>query len=290
MSIELDENLSKKLNSGMAGEGGVELPFPVMYLWALNGQANLKGQIDKAPATYYGGFACKAEDLHDLVDQGMSVPGGWKASTSAGRDGSEFDVYSTREVVIAPYAKRISWLVGKERHPQYVEGGRRHVQVVAYLAEVQGENGARRFIPWGDVVLTAKGYQAGNLLDAFSKWDKATKALRAKVAPKVPAWCFYMKLGTFGKERVQVNVGKPGAQSPITPVTCFIPDKLDEAMFSRLFVGQEIASVMAEHLDEAQEWLQAWKEAAVEKGGADGYSDGYDDGYYQPPENDPIPF
>jgi hypothetical protein len=76
----------------------------------------------------------------------------------------------------------------------------------------------------------------------------------------VPAWCFYLALGTFGKERQAMNVGKPGAQSPITPISAFIHDRFNEDLMASLFVGSEVANVMSELQDQARDWLNAWKQ------------------------------
>ena len=74
----------------------------------------------------------------------------------------------------------------------------------------------------------------------------------------------YLALGTFGKERQAVNVGKPGAQSPITPVTAYIPERFTEEMMTNLYVGNEIAAVMADLQDQAGDWLNAWRQNVVE--------------------------
>jgi len=248
---------------GMRAGDAVDLPFPVVYVWALNGQASYKSQ---GGALYYGGWACKAEDLQAVVDQqGLAIPQDWKQVTIASRDGGEFEAFTSRSIVVAPIGKRESWLFDGKRSSDYIEGGRRHLQVLSYLAEARGGNGSRQFIPWGPVVLTAKGYQARNLLDAFARWDKATAQIRWKVAPGVPAWCFYLALGTFGKERQAVNVGKPGTQSPITPIGAFIHDRFNEDLIASLFVGEEVMAAMSQYQDQAAEWLNAWKE-----GGASG--------------------
>jgi hypothetical protein len=274
LPITLDTDLSKKLDQGMRAGENIELPFPVVYIWTMNGQPSYKSQ---GGALYYGGWACKAEDLQAIVEsQGVTIPSNWKQVTISSRDGGEFEAYTTRSVIVAPIGKRESWLFDGKRMPSYVEGGRRHLQVLAYMAELQGTNGgnggarAGQLIPWGPVVLTAKGYQARNLLDAFARWDKATAQMRWKFAPGVPAWCFYLTLGTFGKDRQATNVGKPGAQSPITPISVFLPDNLNEGgkfadELSRLFVGQEIAAVMSDLQDQAYEWLNAWKAGALEE-------------------------
>ncbi|RPI87727.1 MAG: hypothetical protein EHM41_03935 [Chloroflexi bacterium] len=261
MNISLDSDIAKKIEQGMKSGEASELPFPVVYIWTINGQATYKQQ---GGALYYGGWASKAEDMNAAAEQlGLSIPQDWKQVTINSRDGGEFEAYTCRSAIIAPIGKRISWLADGKRSTSYIEGGRRHVQVLAYLAENRSENGNRNFVPWGPVVLTAKGYQAGNLLEAFSQWDKATTQIRWKVAPGVPAWCFYLSLGTFGKERQVTNVGKPGAQSPITPITAYIPERLTEELMTSLFVGKEIAEKMASLQEQAAEWMNAWKAAPV---------------------------
>ncbi|NLG71931.1 MAG: hypothetical protein GX495_07830 [Chloroflexi bacterium] len=281
LPISLDTHLAKKLEQGMRSGDAAELPFPVVYVWALNGQPGMKQQGN---ASYYGGWACKAEDLQTIADQqGLPIPSGWKQVTIASRDGDEYEAYTTRHVIVAPIGRRESWLLDGKRFADYVDGGRRHLQVLAYMAESQGDNGNRQFIPWGPVVLTAKGYQARNLLDAFARWDKATAPLRWKIAPGVPAWCFYLSLGTFGKERQSVNVGKPGAQSPITPITAYIPERMTEELLASLFVGHEVAAVMSDLQDQAGEWLKAWREENILV-----ESDDYNEGVYQTEEE--IPF
>ena len=284
-SINLDPTLSKKLDQGMRAGEAVELPFPVVYMWALNGQTSYKAQ---GGALYFGGWACKAEDLNAVAEQqGLSVPKEWKLVTIASRDGGEFEAYTTRQAIVAPVGKRVSWLHEGKRSSNYIEGGRRHVQILAYLAETQSTNGSKQYIPWGPIVLTAKGYQARNLLDAFARWDKATSSIRRKVASGmhaavIPAWCFYLVLGTFGKERQAINVGKPGAQSPITPISAYIPEKITEQLMTSLFVGPEIAAVMSDMQDQAEDWLRAWNEAALLE------PDEFQEATFQPEEE--IPF
>jgi hypothetical protein len=262
--FNMDINLARKLDQGMRAGEAVELPFPVVYVWALNGQASYKSQ---GGALYYGGWACKADDLQAIANQqGLPVPNEWKQVTIASRDGGEFEAYASRTIAVAPIGRRVSWLHDGKRAATYIEGGRRHIQVLAYMAETHSGNGTKQFVPWGPIVLTAKGYQARNLLDAFARWEKATSQLRWKLAPGIPAWCFYLTLGTFGKERQPINVGKPGAQSPITPISAYLPDNLSEDTLASLFVGNEVAEVMANLQDQAAEWLNAWKENILVEG------------------------
>jgi hypothetical protein len=260
-NISIDPNLARKLDQGMKSSENIDLPFPVVYIWALNGQSSYKQQ---GGALYYGGWACKAEDMVAMADQQENaIPSDWKQVTISSRDGGEFEAVTCRNAIIAPIGKRISWLSEGRRSASYIDGARRHLQVLAYMAENKAENGSRSFVPWGPVVLTAKGYQARNLLDAFSKWDKATSQVRWHVAPGVPAWCFYLSLGTFGKERQVLNVGKPGAQSPITPITAYIPEKVTDELMSSLFVGEGVAEKMSQIQDQAVDWLKAWETPAT---------------------------
>lgn len=290
MSITLDQNLSKKLEDGMHSGDTIELPFPVFYAWSLNGQTGYKSQAKSAPALYYGGWAAKSEDVQAVAEQGgMQPPTGWVQAVIDTREGRELSIYAARSVVVAPVGKRESWLLPDNRRtPKYTEGARRHVQALAYMAEKQGANGSAKFIPWGPVVLTAKGYQAKNLLNAFTAWEKASSGIRFKIAPGVPAWCFFLALGTFGTERVAENVGKTGAQSPITPITAYIPEKLSDETMESLFVGEDLAGVMAELQDQAREWLDAWKEP-VEAAPAQGENDDFFVGG-PTPSDDEIPF
>jgi hypothetical protein len=258
--IELDSQLARKLDQGMRSGETAELPFPVTYIWALNGQASYRSQ---GGALYYGGWACKKEDLHQASEaQDLGIPADWASVTISSRDGGEFDAYTSRNVIVAPIGKRLSWLHEGKRYANYLEGARRHLQILAYLAETKGDVEKRHFVPWGPVVLTTKGYQARNVLDALVRWEKATMPIRRKFAPQVPAWCFYLALGTHGKERQVVNVGKPGAQSPITPISAYI-EGLTEEKLQNLFVGEDIARSMAEIQDQASDWLKAWNSESL---------------------------
>ncbi len=286
-TITIDADLAKKLELGMKSGEAIELPFPVVYAWALSGQASYKSQ---GGAQYYGGWACKAGDMQALCEAvNINIPSGWTPATVVTKDGDEFEAYITRLAIVAPIAKRISWLYDGKRYPDYVEGGRRHLQVLAYLTEQLGEKGSYTYEPWGPVVLTAKGHQARFVLESFSKWEKATAQIRSKIARGVPAWCFYLALGTFGKERLVTNVGKPGAQSPITPINAYIPEKLTEETVAGLFVGHEVARVMVDYQASAAEWLSAWKQAEAGQNGAAPV----EDEFFTPPDagvEDDVPF
>ena len=258
MAISLDSNISDRLNAGMNDNQGAQLPFAAPYVWALNGQANMKQANDP---TYFGGWAAKADEFEAAADeQGLGLPAGWKKVTLSGRDGDEYEAVVIRHIFVAPILYRECWRKDEDnkgparRSPKYFEGARRNVQALVYLSE-KSEAG---MIPWGPVVLTAKGYQAEYLKDAFKAWEKHTATLRRTVAPGVPAWCFYLAIGTFGKERQAQNVGKGNNKSPVTPISAYLPADLSEAKLEALFVGQEIAAIMADLAEQAQAWAADW--------------------------------
>src|SRR5690606_23854536 len=118
-------------------------------------------------------------------------------------------------------------------------------------------------------------------LDALAGWERATKAVRNKIAPGVPAWCFYLSIGTFGHERKQTMVGKR-AQKAITPITLYVPKEINETLIEKLFVGQETAETMAIYLENAQEWLQAYEDRQAVHGNGGGR-------FNQPPPDDDFP-
>jgi hypothetical protein len=261
MAIQFDPNVAAKIKAGMQTGEAVELPFPVVYLWVINGQTSYKAV---GGALYYGGWACKQEQALEVAQaSGLTIPADWVESAIALKDG-EYEGFTTRSIMVAPFGKRESWLLDGRRHAQYIEGGRRHVQYLAYMAELRDKT----LVPWGPVVFSGKGYQARYLNDAIIAWEKATAQARMKLAPGIPSSFFWMALGTFGKERQAINVGKPGAQSPITPITAYIPaDGISPEVLERRYIGSDIAAIMADKAEEAEEWLSAWKRSAE---GSDG--------------------
>jgi hypothetical protein len=252
---DLDKELAAFLNETMKMGSAIELPFPAVYLWAVNGQASYKSQ---GGALYFGGFACKADNVTEVLDGNLdALPASWENTVISSRDGGEFDAYVTRSVVVAPFGQRESWLLDGQRYPDYQDGARRHLQVLAYLAD--RDEAGTQYTPWGPVVLSAKGYQAKNLKGALAQWKKDSRQAIAQIAPGVSPHLFYTAIGTFGKERQATQVGKPGAQSPITPIGLQPIPEITKDMLLKMFVGQETLRDMARLAGEAKEWLNAWK-------------------------------
>lgn len=257
MTIELNPNIASRLTEGMEESGGIKLPFYAPYLWTINGNPQLK-QLNNAQ--YFGGWATKMEDMIEFISQygKKDLPAGFENVEISPKSGQAYDALIARHVIVAPIAMRKSWLSGMDngatRHSEYIKGGRLHVQALVLLASKKDN----QYLPFGPVVLSAKGFQAKNLEGAFSDWKRHTAALRRQIAPNIPAWCFYLAIGTFGEYRTKM-VGQKKAQSSITPIGAFLPKNLVAETLEGLFVGPEIASEMADYLEQAGEWLKAWK-------------------------------
>lgn len=270
--IELDKKIADSLSGALKNSEAVELPYPVIYIWTVSGRAELKSVSE---VQYFGGWATKAEEADTYCAMtGLSIPATWKRETITTKEGESFEAYVTRSVIVAPFAQRFSWIVNGQHQPKYEDKARGHNQIICYLAERTKQGNNVVYQPWGPVVLSAKGNQGKALKDSFDRWQKALAPTIYKVAPGVPAWCFYAAVGTFGKERSAVNVGKKGAQSPITPVSAYIPEgEISEALLTSLFVGNDVAALMDDYRKQSAEWIAAWKNVEKMPGNGNGAVD-----------------
>ena len=259
MAISLDQDVSDILNDGgMEIQGSVELPVPAAVVYVKNGDVRME-RI--GGAAYFGGWeveAPKMEEVGTFYGQ-PSAPAGWQRDQAVASGMKRLEVYNTRSVLVAAIGYRASWFVKDAsgsilRSPDYFDGARRHVQALCYLSSKDGP----AITPWGMVVLTAKGIQAGNLLRSFSDWDKHINVLRNRIAPNVPAWCFNLAIGTFGKTIETREVGKGDKTNIITPIGAYQPDTLNEETLEFLFVGSETARLMAQAKTKSNEWLENW--------------------------------
>lgn len=261
MAIKLNQQTADRLGQGMAMGGGIELPFHAPVLWVVNGDAKMRQSNN---ALYFGGWVGKMTDVQAAQRSwGIDfLPAGWTESEIIPNQGQAFMAYLTRSLLVAPIGLRIGWIgPGQARYEQYTAGARQHVQALVFV----GSREKGGMIGWGPAVLSAKGYQAANLTKAFKDWERHTAAMRKTVAPNVPAWCFYLAVGTFGEDRSAIQVGK-SSQSPITPIGAYLPETIDEATLESLFVGEEIAEEMATYLADAGEWLNAWSKKTGKNG------------------------
>jgi hypothetical protein len=278
MTISMNADTANRLNGGMQTGNAIELPYFTPKFFVVNGDPRMKAV---GGAHFFGGFAVTVEDWQKACEEWGVAPcdtPGFVQSEMDTQDGKTLDVFMGRSLIVAPIANRVTWAnPDGQRFSEYAPGTRQHAQVICELAK-KSEDGA--FETFGPILITAKGYQAKYVLDSFAAWDRATKSIRGKIAPGVPAWCFYLSVGTFGKERKQVMVGK-GAQSPITPITAFVPKEITAELMERLFVGQDSAEVMLTYLEGADEWLHAYDQknpmlaAGVQLGGQASVADDF---------------
>lgn len=254
MTISLQGDAAERLQTGMEVGNATELPFFVPKMWVVNGDARL---VSVGGALYYGGWAVSADDIKQFQEKYKfpEIPSFLQPGTMVTSDGKNIDIFSARSLIVAPIASRTTWsLQDGTRLREYAPGSRQHAQVIALLAN---KDATGHYEVMGPIMLTAKGFQAKNLLDSFSAWDKATRSVRGVIAPGVPAWCFYLAVGTFGKERKQLMVGK-SSQSAITPIRAYVPDEISSDLVEKLFVGQEAVDMMVYYLEGSAEWLHAY--------------------------------
>lgn len=261
--FDIDDTSKTALQDSMKSGEGVELPFPVLYFWSINGNPALK-QI--GGPQYFGGWGSKAEQIIETCERlEKPVPPIFAPAEISTKDNKTYEAYIARTLIVAPIAFRNRWVAkdGKLASPEYVEGYRRHVQCLTILG--QYDKDTRAVIYFAPAVLSAKGYQAGNLLTTLKEFEKHIDGERRKAAPNVPGTCFWRKLGTFGEKPNVRMVGPASSQSPITPICVELPEKLDTAKLAVFYVGKQGAAEMSRLYAEAGEWLGAWKNAPKAK-------------------------
>lgn len=264
--IKISKEAADRLNEGIRFGNGLEIPFPVLYMRFANGKSELEALAEINPTAYYGGFVADSQPVRDLLDQGNELAAGMVGPVKISRrDGSKYEAFTARRIIIAPIGYRKSWYNEKTSPPQrrseksgYFPGSYHHMQVLAYM----GTKIDVGYVPWHPVVLTFTGYQVDRATKAFQAWNRHTVQVRNLLSKdagvQLPVTVFYMAMGTFGPDHIQEMVGQTGAQSPITPVKAFLPENITTAQMEELFVGEKMADEMARLREEAAEWLAGW--------------------------------
>lgn len=258
MDYDLGE-FGASLGDGMKMGEAIELPFPVLYTWVINGQTYEK---DRGNAVFYGGFSSKTEQVDEALElmNRATPPSYFQAMEVRPKDDNPYMGYVTRHMSFVPIAFRQRWLIAgdKSGYKLHYDGNagakRQHLQLLVYLADIKD----KVYVPFGPAEISAKGYQAKYMMDALNQWEKITKPMRGG---KVPYNAFWVSIGTWGKERQSVEVGK-AQKSSITPISLYLPDNFGETHMKKLFIGKDVAMEMAEYKDMAKEWLGAWAAAA----------------------------
>lgn len=237
------------------GLGGVSLPFDAPVLWVLNGDPRLERQ---GGAQFYGGWAGKQEQF---TEADIPFPPGMSVETVFTKDGKSFEAVTARNIIIAPFGIRMSWVAEGTRSSQYFAGGRRHLQVLAILAAKDSKDAPIEY--HCPVLLSAKGFQAQHFEQALTRWRNALRKTLRDSGSGAPPWVFYLSIGTFGQDRITERVGSDNRSSLITPITAYIPKSITPDMLDRLYVGTSIVKEMQALREDADEWLKAWENDAV---------------------------
>ena len=261
MAIKISDQTKNAMGNWNDDSGEARLPFPAPAFWVLNGKAQYKPLAATTPALYFGGFATGADEL----ESAGTIPSSLVKHEYTPKDAQEsVQVYSARNLVIAPFGRRLSSL-DKEtgnRYPGYHKGASPHLQMLCYL----GQRDANKILsPICPIVITAKGFQVGKIIDAVRQWDSKTAKARKEFGAGLKSNAFYMALGTFGDKFISETVGQGNRQSAITPIGVYLPADINEKIIDDLFVGEGLVAEMAGLREQATEWRDAWKQTVKEK-------------------------
>jgi hypothetical protein len=264
--MKIPDRARNAFDGSMQTSSAVELPFPAPAFYIVNGNAQLAALNN---FQYFGGFACNTEKLKDAADNWQGAPfpvPGLAAAETALDDGKKLSVYAARSLLVAPIGMRqfsstFDPNTGQTRRvAPFTPGARPGIQVLCLLGYKDEQKTVQS---WTPIMLTTKGYQVNNMQKAFASYQKALKPLIKKSIPDTPPSAivnlFWMSIGTFGPERKQEVVGAGQQRKPITPISAYIPENMDEKTLEYLYVGEETAEWMADLSEQAQDWLKVFQ-------------------------------
>jgi hypothetical protein len=290
--FDVPDEVAQQINQGMDLGGKIELPFTAPFVYWKNGSPTLRAMAQTAPALYYGGWEVDRQGLDDAIEEYGPINGvPFVPVDLTSKNGKEYMAYLTRYLYIAPISFREFWELGSQetgytRVAKYQDGARHKVQLLAMLGQSDAN---KNIVPWGAIVLSAGGYQAGYLKECVRNWRNALEKPRKQHAPKVPVWAFWMCIGTFGTELKVENVGK-NAKSPITPIKVATPQTIDLELMKKLYVGSGGLTLMSDWLTSAREWLDAGKQPSQPTPQGQAGGGGEEEEHEFPPIENDIPF
>ena len=280
MSTDLMQSLGNNVsaddlelaNRAMQEGGGVQLPFPTVFAWAHNGSKKMSkvGGVD-----FHGGWHINADGLEEMSESGeLFTPFDkltWKKETQNEGMASAYDVYTSRVLNIAPIAWRMSWLdkEGKNRAPDFDQSHTRsHLQYLCLLGQVISDGDKKQVQLIAPAVISVKGFgQTRALKEALGAWRKVIDPLRGGMnAKKLPAYTWWLTIGTHGDQPTFETVGKGSQTNDITPLKAIIlNDKPTAEWMGARFIGTENFVLATSLLKESQDWLKAWKQPTTTK-------------------------
>jgi len=296
--MKIPDKARNAFQGNMQTGGAVELPFPAPPFYVVNGNAQLAALNN---FQFFGGWACNTERLQFAAEnwEGAIFPiPGIQAAETVLDNGQKLSVHAARSLLVAPIGMRQFSSVfdpatnQTRRVAPFTPGARPGIQVLCVL----GYKNEQKIIQhWAPIMLTTKGYQVNNVQKAFVNWQKTIKPIVKKIVPDAEpiSVCnlFWMSIGTFGTERKQEMVGGGQQRKPITQISAWIPESLDEATLERLYVGDHVAEWMAELSEQAMEWFKVFENMPQPQRHAQAPVENPDfDLDEPPPPEDDIPF
>lgn len=260
---ELMKGVDESIQGLATGQSTLPVPAPLFYVVNGTGVPN-----EESPAITYGGWACDKEAMDRVLEETERfLPFGLSSTNVYTRAGTMISTYTVRSLVVAPIAVRSSWVDRESgfRSPNFMEGGRRHVQMLVVLGARKDKSS--KIQAWGPAILSAKGYQAKNLLDSVDAWKRHLAPhlmTLEKGGAKLQSNLFWMPLGTFGKKYDPEMVGTGRSQSPITPIKPYLAEIKGEEDLRELFGGEPLAQMIVETYKISEVWRGAWRESVQE--------------------------
>jgi hypothetical protein len=108
-------------------------------------------------------------------------------------------------------------------------------------------------------VLSAKGLVARHLENSFRSFEKDTSTIRKQYVNNLPAWYFWILIGTFDKNTREQIKAKEGFDTFIVPPKVFLPPEPKESFLEKYYIGLENSTRRDQCKLAAKEWLEAWK-------------------------------
>ena len=219
---------------------GIQLPFfaPVMF-WKHGSPQAGEG------VCLYGGWGSASEqyDFGDEPPQGF-VPETWHSSS-----GGAYDVFSSRQVSIAPILTRTRWTTNENGK------SRSHKQMLCML----GTWDEVTYVPYGPAILSAKGLASRYLVEAITEFERQINPIRKESIAHIGLSFFWHVIGTFGDAQYE-QMGSGNQTSTGTIIRAgHIKDPTIDTL-KTLFVGLDVMNMMASYQSEAQDWYNAWKD------------------------------
>jgi hypothetical protein len=248
--MSIKDQIDNEREERIFGGEKIEIPFDVLYFSWSNGSP--KASKDNSGVSYYGGWYT---DANKISERGIAPIQKLHAEEWYDKDGRSFQVYATRFLTVSVIAKRFRWMINPNDQS---DKGRAHGQILCLCANTYKDNSKKQIIEyWMPCVLTAKGYAYREIESAFLKFEKATAEIRSIKFYGAPAWLFWNHIGTFGNERISVEVGTR-KKNNIVPAQITIPSNLNPEIMEKLYIGDELSELRRKLKQEASEWIHAW--------------------------------